>query len=261
MLQSKLKQLYMLDLKDNMINDFIPLLEMKEDRLQQVCESMIAEHASIPGGNRIHYFSSKLNVRLYARILWKCFLKFSSFFSFQIKPNIVAKYCVKNVNSLIAPFDTVDRKMQILLDYNIKPMSILKSMYALDRSEYLYISRLERLMWLNTHDVKIWLFKCADDVFEKYLIKMRQTNWHPGEEKIEPKSHKKIEVESKLNEMLECESKEAAHIYYSQISHFDQIDSAKQNIEFLTSKGVSLETITENSAVLTMQSGLFFFLS
>lgn len=149
--------------------------------------------------------------------------------------------------------------MQILLDYNIKPLSILKTLYALDRSERIYVSRLEQLMSLNTKDVKVWIFKCADDVFDKYLRKMRQSNRDQAKDMIEAKGKKKIHIENQLNAMLECDKKEAAHIYYSQISQFDQIDSAKQNIEFLRSQGVSLETITANSAVLATSLGVFCF--
>lgn len=178
--------------------------------------------------------------------------------AFQMEPNIVAKYCAKNEYLLVAPFEIVDRKVQILLDYNVKPISILRSLYALDRSEQVYVSRLQRLISLNTEDVKVWFFKCADDVFEKYLSKMHQTKLKRTKEKIEPQSMTKIQIENKLNEMLECDGSEAAHIYYNQISRFDQIDSAKQNIEFLRSNGVSLETITGNSAVLTMPIGLFY---
>lgn len=57
--------------------------------------------------------------------------------------------------------------------------------------------------------------------------------------------------------MLGCDSEEAAHIYYNQISRFDQIDSAKQNIEFLRSNDVSLDAITMNSVVLTMPLGWY----
>lgn len=170
----------------------------------------------------------------------------------------MAKYCVKNEYSLIAPFDIIDRKMQILLDYNIKPLSILKTLYALDRSEHVYVSRLERLMSLNTNDVKVWFFKCADDVFEKYLYRM-QTKINHSKENIKPKSQRKIQIENQLSEMLECDSEDAALIYYNQIRHFDQIDTAKQNIEFLDTQGVSLETITGNSAVLACSTGLFLW--
>lgn len=167
----------------------------------------------------------------------------------------MTKSCAKNEYLLVAPFELVDRKLQILLDYNIKPMKILKSIYALTTSEEVYVSRLERLISLNTHDLKIWFFKCADDVFEKYMSRMQQTN--EPEDRIEPKSSRKIHIEEELNEMLECEDDEAAHIYYSRMYYYDQIDDAKLNIEFLRSNGVSLETITCNSAVLAIPLGLF----
>lgn len=155
----------------------------------------------------------------------------------------------------------MDRKVQILLDYNIKPMSILSNLYVLDRSETIYVSRLERLKLtlLHVKDLKMWLFKCADEVFEKHVEELRQTDADLAMDKIKPKCDRKIQIESELNEMLECDESEAAHIYYSQINRFDQMDSAKQNIDFLQSKGISLETIAEHPAVLAMPLGLFTF--
>lgn len=183
------------------------------------------------------------------------------FVRFQIEPRIVAKYCAKNEYLLTAPFEKVDRKVQILLDYNIKPMSILSNLYVLDREQTIYVSRLERLKLalLHAKDVKMWLFKCADEVFDKHMNELRQTDCDLAMDKIKPKCDHKIQIENELNEMLECDDNEAAHIYYSQINRFDQIDSAKQNIDFLQSKGVSLETIAENPVILAMPLGLFGF--
>lgn len=245
-----------------MVNDFVPLLEMKENQLRQIIELFAQEQSRIPCENRIYYFSRKLNVSGHAHLLnslpYK--MKFNFFHSiFQMKPHIVAKYCAKNVYLLVAPFEKVDRKVQILLDYNIKPISILSNLYTLDRSETIYVSRLEqlKLILLNVEDVKMWLFKCADDVFEKCLNELRYNDANVEMDKIEVKSDQKIQIENKLNEMLDCDDSEAAHIYYSQINRFDQIDSAKQNIDFLHSNGVSLETIAENPVILTMPFGLY----
>lgn len=258
-MRQKLSIISKLDLKERAINDFVPLLDLNIERLKQICQLIAAERDQIPGGNRIYYFSDKLKVLQIFSIKMTKISDFIFLVFFQIDPNVVARYFVKNDYFLVAPFENVDRKVQILLDYNIKPISILKSLYALDRSEEVYVSRLERLMSLNARDVKVWLFKCADDVFETYLSKMkRMRSLNNVNDKIEPKTQRKIKIENKLNEMLECDSKDAAHIYYNQISNFDQIDSAKENIEFLMSQGISLETITANPAVLTMSIGLYF---
>lgn len=140
-------------------------------------------------------------------------------------------------------------------------MSILRNLYVLDRAECVYVSRLERLKYSlqNAKDLKMWLLKCADEVFEKHVEELRQSDNVLAMDKIEPKCDRKIQIESELNEMLECTENEAAHIYYSQINRFDQIDTAKQNIDFLQSKGVSLETIAEYPVALTMRLGLSAF--
>lgn len=172
-------------------------------------------------------------------------------------PNIVAKYCAKNDYLLTAPLDNVEKKIQILLDYNIKPISILKCLYALDRADHVYVSRLERLLSFNVNDVKIWFFKCADDVFEKYLYSLPMSN--PNRvDKIESHNCKQIRIMNQLNDILDCSKEEAAKIYYNQIRHFDQMDTAKTNIEYLRKNGIDSVLITNVSEVLTMQSGLFF---
>lgn len=61
-LRHKLSILSKLDICGKTINDFVPLLEAKADRLEQICELIAAERNQIPGGNRIYYFSSKLKV-------------------------------------------------------------------------------------------------------------------------------------------------------------------------------------------------------
>lgn len=63
-LRYKLSILSKLDICGRAINDFVPLLEAKADRLKQICEFIAAERSEIPGGNRIYYFSSKLKVSL-----------------------------------------------------------------------------------------------------------------------------------------------------------------------------------------------------
>lgn len=103
----------------------------------------------------------------------------------------------------------------------------------------------------------MWLFKSAEEVFQKYLNELRQIDATEHAENIKSNSDRKIQIESELNEMLECEDSEAAHIYYSQINRFDQIDAAKQNIDFLHSNGVSLETLAENPVILAMPFGLW----
>lgn len=58
----KLAILRKLESSEIMFNDLVPLLEMKADRLYQVCDLMLHEQSRIPGGNRILYISQKLKV-------------------------------------------------------------------------------------------------------------------------------------------------------------------------------------------------------
>lgn len=61
-LQTRLSILHKLNLSDKTINNFVPLLEMKEYQLRKVCDSIMTESKLVPGGNRIYYLSNKLKV-------------------------------------------------------------------------------------------------------------------------------------------------------------------------------------------------------
>lgn len=63
-LQTKLQILLNFDLSKKMINDFVPLLEIKESYLRQIFEQFAEEQSQIPHENRIYYFSQKLNVSI-----------------------------------------------------------------------------------------------------------------------------------------------------------------------------------------------------
>lgn len=187
------------------------------------------------------------------RLTFSIFTKFNFFF--QIEASVVAKFCAKNEYILTVAFDKVDKKLNILLDYNINPMSILRCLYALDRADVVYVSRLERLLSAGSKDIKMWFLKCADDIFENYLRSLPKSSHSLQFKIVKPYIDEKLKIENELNEMLDCENEEAAAIYYKQISRFDQMDDAKRNIEFLQENGVSLKAITNNSMVLVVPIG------
>lgn len=61
-LQSKLNILLEFNLSKKTINDFAPLVQIKEPYLRQIFELFAQEQNQIPHGNRIYHFSRKLNV-------------------------------------------------------------------------------------------------------------------------------------------------------------------------------------------------------
>lgn len=67
-MQTKLDILLKFDLSRKMIDDFVPLLEIREHRLRQIFELFAQEQSKIPCENRIYYFSRKLNVSMHLNI-------------------------------------------------------------------------------------------------------------------------------------------------------------------------------------------------
>lgn len=64
-MRAKLDILLSFDSSKKMINDFVPLLQIKEPYLRQIFELFAQEQSQIPHENRIYYFSRKLNVSIH----------------------------------------------------------------------------------------------------------------------------------------------------------------------------------------------------
>lgn len=60
---------------------------------------------------------------------------------------------------------------------------------------------------------------------------------------------------NQLNEMLHCEDKLSAQIYYNFIDTFEKLELARTNIKLLVAEKVILECIKEHTVVLTLPSG------
>lgn len=89
-------------------------------------------------------------------------------------------------------------------------------------------------------------------------IKNKNNSSQPSIElvdKIKKRNSEKSTIVIKLNEMLSCDDKLSAQIYYNFIDTVERLDLAKDNITFLIDENVSLECIKVNPVVLTLPSG------
>lgn len=64
-------------------------------------------------------------------------------------------------------YKLLQRKLNILLDYKVPVLDILKSFYVFDYSVGKFIARLERMKAVGINVDQLWLINCTDEQFER----------------------------------------------------------------------------------------------
>lgn len=220
LLQWKLEQFNAIDIDKRNINDFVPLLQMKRGQILEFCKQAAKDER-----NRIYHFSDKLG----------------------IEPKIVAEYFARNEKFCTGPFKTVDHKIQIMLDYNIKPMSILKGLYALDRSVEMHVLRLEQLEKAGCA-VHIHKLTSSEETFREVLKHPHSTSGNSNY--IESKNDEKSHFESATMASIGCTDEEAAQIYYTLIDSNVCVEKFNEKVDFLIKNGIDKDTIKSTTSLL-----------
>lgn len=201
---------------------------------------------------------------------------------FQVDARIVAKHFAKNVFIFTAVFSGLQKKLRILLDYNVSSVNILQSLYVFACSDQVLIKRLERFHSVGIADVRLWTIKCSEEHFEEYFSSIWKfssgaTNGMPyrslrqivKDKKIQSSTEsdmyainaaprirtEKSKVLARIHDLLPCDDEEAVTIYYNHISYFDQLRIAKMNVSFLIENHIDNRSILDNPFLLTMDIG------
>lgn len=136
--------------------------------------------------------------------------------------------------------EKLDRKVQMLLDHNIDPMNILKGFNALRRADDVCVSRLQQFEATNCK-ISIWDISGDDKRFQKVLAKSYTKC--DNLDYVESINDEKSRVESAIMEAFDCNSEEAAKIYYAQSNSLIGVESLRANIQLLIEHGVDREAI------------------
>lgn len=158
----------------------------------------------------------------------------------------------------------------------MEPLNILQGLYVFACSDQLFIKRLERMQSKGITAIKLWMVKCTDEQFKEYIDSFKRFRYGtnngmpfrslrdqslrkkatpPLDNEIPKVFLEKSEVLKHLYDILSCDDEEAAIIYYNNITYLDQLESAKENIIFLTKNNISKRAIIDHSFVLTMPLG------
>jgi len=144
-LENKLQ--FVQNLQPRNINDFIPFLQLSQSKLQRLYKKTRKEQAHIPEGNRVYYFSNRL----------------------EVKPVLVAKYFATHLFMFDVSFDMLVENLNIMLEYKIAPISILKDLWAFKYLPKSIRARLDRCQKASKDNLKPWMIRCPESVLQRSL--------------------------------------------------------------------------------------------
>lgn len=139
--------------KPKKIDDFVPLLQVSYIALNHILRIIHQERNVVPDGNRIYYLATRLG----------------------IEPSLVAKYIATRPFMFEVNFEMFCENLDVLLEYKIEPINILKDMWAFKYYPKSIRDRLERCKMAGKDNLRPWIIRCPEDVLENSL-KLTQEN-------------------------------------------------------------------------------------
>lgn len=150
-LRKKINRLKVLNPRN--INDFVPFLQVSHAALNRVAKIFSREKDSVPEGNRIYYLSKRLNV----------------------DPALVSKYVATHLFMFEITFEMLIENLNIMMQYEIEPIYILRDLWAFKYYPKSISDRLERCKLAGKENLKPWMVRCPEEVLENSL-KITQEN-------------------------------------------------------------------------------------
>ncbi|KAG5683268.1 hypothetical protein PVAND_012558 [Polypedilum vanderplanki] len=149
--KSKLAQLQHLEPKE--INDLVPLLQVSNPSFKRIIESISKEKNVIPERNRIYYLSQRLNV----------------------EPSLVAKFIANRTFMFEISFERLVENLNLLQEYKIDPINILKDMWVFTYSPQTIRDRLERCKLAGKEHLRPWMVRCREEKLQNSLKMTKET--------------------------------------------------------------------------------------
>lgn len=80
----------------------------------------------------------------------------------------MAKFVAKDTYVLISSLSNVQKKLKILLDYNVAPQQILNSLYVFWSADKILLIRLERMRANGITNFNFPVFKLTEKEFDRW---------------------------------------------------------------------------------------------
>lgn len=142
-LEVKLAELETMKLRD--INDFAPLLRLNMGRFKKLMLAFRRESKYVPYGNRIYFISEKLN----------------------LPPFTVANFLSKRLFILEMPFDTLNKNLEHMLNYNVSPWNIMRDLWAFRYTPKAVENRFERAKLAKKDKIMPWMVRCPENILQR----------------------------------------------------------------------------------------------
>ena len=120
---------------------------MAPSRLLALQNSMRKERNHIPEGNRIYYFTKRL----------------------EVEPELVCKYFSTHMFMFDIQFDMLAENLNILMEYKVQPINILRDLWAFKYLPKSVRMRLERAKKAQKEKIMPWMVRCPEQVLQKSL--------------------------------------------------------------------------------------------
>lgn len=147
-------------IKGSDLDDLIPLLQVSTLILRRAVLIQKSESDKIPHGNRINYFSKKLNVH----------------------PSLVAKYFATHMFMFGIPFEMIEENLKTLLEYEIDSIYILRDLWVFKYMPQKVKERFEYVKAAGRQNLRPWMVRCKQDVLENSINIFQQNKNLLGEE-------------------------------------------------------------------------------
>uniref|UniRef100_A0A1A9VQC6 Transcription termination factor, mitochondrial n=1 Tax=Glossina austeni TaxID=7395 RepID=A0A1A9VQC6_GLOAU len=129
------------------INDFVAYLRVPLSRLRKIIGLLNSEEKYLAYGNRVYYISEKL----------------------VLDPYIVNKHLAKRLFVLELPCDMLEENLQLMLNYKVAPMNILKDLWVLLYAPSVVEVRLKRAALGKKDRIMPWMVKCPESTLKRSL--------------------------------------------------------------------------------------------
>lgn len=159
------------------INDFMPLIRVSLAKLKLTFER---EKDEVPEGNRIYYFNQRLGV----------------------EPAVIAKYFSTHMFMFKLEFKLVEEILNIMLEFEIPPMRILRDLWAFNYLPESIRARLEHCQKTEKGNLKPWMIRCTEGVLERSLTLTKEKQNLLGEGTIANYISQRLNVDVELVELI-----------------------------------------------------------
>lgn len=138
-------------------------MRVPSSTLSKAQKIMQKEKDYIPERNRIYYFSKRLNVN----------------------PSVVSKYFATHMFMINeVAFDQLVENLNVMLEYNVSPIDILRDLWAFKYLPTSIRARLERCHQAKKGNLKPWMIRCPENILEKSLSLSRTSQNLLGDKNV-----------------------------------------------------------------------------